>query len=107
LNKAVCRIDEFAYFRKKLYLCGIILRMRVMELTMNIGFGQVVHLLEQMPAKQVAKIRNEFSELYIAEKAKAEITDFQQFLLSAPTMSAEQYSEFNEQREHANLWRTR
>ena len=79
----------------------------IMELTMNIGFGQVIHLLEQMPAKQVAKIRNEFSDLYLVEKAKAEVTDFQHFLLSAPTMSAEQFSSFNEQRQHFNLWRAR
>ena len=76
-----------------------------MELTMNIEFGQIMHLLGQMPAKQVAKIRNEFSELYVAEKAKAEVTDFQQFLLSAPVMSTEQYSNFSEQRQHINSWR--
>ena len=76
-----------------------------MELTMNIGFGQLIHLLEQMPAKQVAKIRYEFSDLDIAKKAKSEVSEFQQFLLSAPTMSAKQHSDFNEQRQHFNLWR--
>ena len=77
-----------------------------MELTMNVGFRQVVHLLGQMPAKQIAKIKNEFSETYIAQKAKTEVSDFQQFLLSAPVMSEEQYADFNNQRKHFNLWRT-
>jgi len=77
-----------------------------MELKMNIEFGQIVHLLGQMPAKQVAKIKNEFSEAYIAQKAKSEVSDFQQFLLSAPVMSNEQYADFNNQRQHFNVWRT-
>ena len=73
---------------------------------MNVGFGQIIHLLNQMPAKQIAKIKYEFSDVYIAEKAKAETTDFQQFLLSAPIMSPEQYTIFNEQRQHFNQWTT-
>ena len=76
-----------------------------MELTMNVEFGQIVHLLGQMPAKQIAKIKNEFSETYIAQKAKAEVSEFQRFLLSAPVMSEEQYANFNNQRQHINLWR--
>ncbi len=78
-----------------------------MELTMHIEFGEVVHLLSQLPAKQIAKIKNEFSDVYIAEKAVDEALDFQRFLLSAPRMSAAQYSEFNEQRHHFGQWRTR
>jgi hypothetical protein len=77
-----------------------------MELTMNVGFGQIIHLLNQMPANQIAKIKYEFPDVYIAEKAKAETTDFQHFLLSAPVMSSEQYSDFSEQRQNFNLWRT-
>ena len=76
-----------------------------MELKMNIEFGQIVHLLGQMPAKQVVKIKNEFSETYIAQKAKSEVSDFQQFLLSAPVMSNEQHADFSNQRQHFNLWR--
>ena len=76
-----------------------------MQLTMSVEFGQVVHLLKQMPAKQIAKIKNEFSEAYIAQKAKTEVSDFQQLLLSAPIMSEEQYADFNSQRQHTNLWR--
>ena len=73
---------------------------------MNIGFGQIIDLLHQMPAKQIAKIKYEFPDVYIAEKAKTEATDFQKFLLCAPIMSSEQYSNFSEQRHHLNLWRT-
>jgi len=77
-----------------------------MELTLNIGFGQIVNLLGQLPANQIAKIKNEFTECDIAEKAKAEISDFRKFILSGPVMSEEQYSDFNQKRKHFNLWRT-
>ena len=77
-----------------------------MELTLNIGFGQIINLINQLPANQIAKIKNEFTEHNIAEKAKTEISDFQKFILSGPVMSEEQYSNFNQERQHFNLWRT-
>jgi len=77
-----------------------------MELTLNLGFGQIVNLLGQLPANQIAKIKNEFTEYDIAEKAKVEISDFQRFILSGPVMSEEQYTDFNLKRQHLNLWRT-
>jgi len=76
-----------------------------MELTMNVEFGQIVRLLGQMPAKQIAKIKNEFPETYIVEKAMAEVSEFQKFILDGPIMSDEQYSNFNRQREHFIAWR--
>ena len=77
-----------------------------MELTLNLGFGQIVNLLNQLPANQIAKIKNEFTEFHVAEKAKAEISDFQKFILAGPVMSEEQYANFNQQRQHFNAWRT-
>ena len=77
-----------------------------MEITLNLAFGQIVNLLSQLPASQIAKIKNEFTEYYIAEKAKTEISDFQKFILTGPVMSDEQYSTFNQQRQHFNAWRT-
>jgi len=76
-----------------------------MELMLNISYAQVANLIRQLLANQIAKITNEFSENYIAKKAKTEISDFQQFILSCPVMSDEQYSSFKQQREHFNVWR--
>jgi len=76
-----------------------------MELTMKVEFGHILHLLGQMPAKQIAKIKNEFPETYIVEKATAEVSDFQKFILDGPVMSDEQYSNFTTQRQHLDLWR--
>ena len=76
-----------------------------MELTLDIGYNQVLHLVNQLPASQIVKIKYELSENTIAKKAKSEISDFQKFILSAPVMSDEQYDSFNQQREHFNQWR--
>jgi len=76
-----------------------------MELTLNIGFGELVGFLNRLPANQIEKIKHEFPEHYIAEKAKAEISSFQKFILDGPVMSDEQYANYNRQREHTIAWR--
>jgi len=77
-----------------------------MELTLNIGFGQIVALLNQLPANQIEKIKHEFMDMSVAEKAKAEISNFQKFILAGPVMSEEQYLKFIQQRQHFSSWRT-
>ena len=44
-----------------------------MELTVDMGIREIVDFLNRLPANQIAKIKNEFSEAYIEEKAKTEI----------------------------------
>jgi len=78
-----------------------------MELTLNIGFGQIVNLINQLPANQIMKIKNELFDTPIAEKAKEEITDFKKFILTGPVMSEEQYLNFKQQRKHLYAWRKR
>ena len=77
-----------------------------MELTLELGYSQIFHLVSQLPANQIAKMRYELSENSIAEKAKEEMSEFQKFILAAPVMSDEQYADFNKQRTHLNQWRT-
>ena len=77
-----------------------------MEIRLELDYSQIFHLVSQLPANQIAKIKHELSEINIAEKAKEEVSDFQQFLLSAPVMSDEQYNDFQQQRKHFNQWRT-
>ena len=78
-----------------------------MELTLDVGFREIVGLLRQLPANQIAKIKNEFSEDYIEEKAKSEISDFRKFILTGPMMSDEQYTDWRQQRKQFNLWRNK
>ena len=76
-----------------------------MKLSLDIGYNQILHLVNQLPANQIAKMKYELSENSITKKAKSEISDFQKFILSAPVMSDEQYANFNQQRQHFNQWR--
>ena len=78
-----------------------------MELTLNVGFREIVGLLRQLPANQIVKIKNEISDNYIEEKAKSEISDFRKFILTGPMMSDDQYTNFCQQRKHFNLWRNK
>ena len=77
-----------------------------MELTLNLGYAQIIDLVRQLPANQIEKIKKELTENFILTKAKSEISDFQQFILAGPVMSDEQYQSFKQQRQQFNLWRT-
>ena len=76
-----------------------------MELTLNIGFGQIVNLINQLPANQIAKIKNEVLDMPIAEKAKGETSKFREFILTGPVMSEEQFLNFKQERKHFRSWR--
>ncbi|MCL2073088.1 MAG: hypothetical protein FWH18_04145 [Marinilabiliaceae bacterium] len=76
-----------------------------MELTLDLAYSQIFNLVSQLPANQKVKIKYELTENSIDEKSEAEMSDFQTFILSAPTMSDEQYSKFKEHRTHFNRWR--
>jgi hypothetical protein len=77
-----------------------------MEMTLQIGYEQIIGLIRQMPANQIARIKTDISDSYVNAKSAADITDFQKFIRSAPVMSNEQYSAFKQQRKHFNQWRT-
>ncbi|MDR2840716.1 MAG: hypothetical protein LBV75_05575 [Paludibacter sp.] len=76
-----------------------------MQLTVNLGYEQIVTLIRQLPANQIEKIKTEFTQDYIKAKAQTEISEFQQFLLSGPVMSNKQYHNFKENRKQFNEWR--
>jgi len=77
-----------------------------MELTLNLGYRQIFHLVSQLPANQIAKIKYEMSENNIVEKAKKEVSDFQKFILGGPIMNDEQYTNYSQQRQYFDQWRT-
>ncbi len=78
-----------------------------MELTVNIGYEQLLYLIKQLPANQISKLKTDLNDNSIVPKSKAEISDFQKFLLQGPVMSKEQYDTFLENRKHYNQWRTK
>jgi len=77
-----------------------------MELTLNIGYDQLLLLVKQLPANQIAKLKTDLDAEYVLLKSRAEITEFQRFLLNGPVMSKEQYNIYLENRKHFTQWRT-
>ena len=78
-----------------------------MKLNIDIQFDELLALLKQLPAAQIAKIRQELSENLVAEKAEEQLDDFKKFLLNGPIMSDEQYKEYLEERKRFKKWRTK
>jgi len=78
-----------------------------MELNLNIEYEQLLFLIKQLPANQIAKLKTEIDDNFILVKSKDEISDFQQFLLNGPVMTEGQYDAFLENRKHFNQWRTK
>ncbi|MCB0397186.1 MAG: hypothetical protein KDD36_11055 [Flavobacteriales bacterium] len=76
-----------------------------MEIKLNIGYKQIMKLIRQMPASQVARLKAELDDKFLAGKSKAEITDLQQMLLEAPVMTDDQYKVFLENRKKFSQWR--
>lgn len=76
-----------------------------MELKINIGYNQVINLIKQLPASQIAKLKAELNDKFLEKKSKTEISEFQKFLLSGPIMTEKQHLVFKENRKQFNRWR--
>jgi hypothetical protein len=78
-----------------------------MDLTVNIGFAEVLKLVKQLPASKIMELQGIINRDFISKKAKQEITSFQEFLLKAPVMSDKQFEQFNENRKTFSQWRAK
>lgn len=87
---------------KNVYFCEI---ETIMESKIKIGFSQLFDAITQLSDSQKERIRvalNREKE----HSSKNDTRAFQNFLLSAPTMDDQQFSEYLENRKNLNLWRT-
>ena len=76
-----------------------------MELTVDLGFEQIVGLIRQLPASQIVKLKAELDNSDITVTSASEIKEFQQFLLCGPVMSDEQFNDYKQHRKQFNVWR--
>lgn len=67
-----------------------------MQLTVNIQYNQLISILKNLPANQLAKVKSEIENIEIVSNTN--ISDFQKFILEGPVMSDEQYNAFKENR---------
>ncbi len=76
-----------------------------MELRLKIGYNQVLDIVKQLPESQIQKLLFDTEKLLEKPKLATERSAFQKKLLSAPTMTDEQYKVFLETRKHFSKWR--
>jgi len=78
-----------------------------MELKIDIAYEQVLDIVKQLPVNQIARLLVDAKNILEKEKSKEHTSDFQQFLLTAPRMSDEQYETFLENRKMWKQWRAK
>ena len=78
-----------------------------MDLTVKIGFDEVLKLVKQLPTSKIKQLQVALNQDFISKKAVQEISSFQSFLLQAPIMNDTQFEEFNENRNNFNKWRVK
>jgi len=78
-----------------------------MEITVDIGYEQLVAAIKKLPAAKIKQLKSALDEDIIREKAIGDISDFQRFLLAAPVMTTEQYEQHQADRKQFDKWRTK
>ena len=78
-----------------------------MEITVDIRYEQLLSAIKKLPAAKVKQLRSVLDDALIKEKASEELSDFQNFLMQAPVMNAEQYDTHLADRKRFNSWRTK
>lgn len=76
-----------------------------MEVKLNLGYNQIISIIKQLPAKDIAKIKNELNA--ISSEPETAKSSLQNLLLSGPLMDDKQLETFIETRESLNKWRTK
>lgn len=71
----------------------------------QITYEQVLKFIQQLPVNKLLQLRSALDAKLDKPKAVQEVSDFQQFLLSAPVMTDDELSEFRENRMYLNQWR--
>lgn len=82
-----------------------------MELTINIGYDQVLKLARQLPYQERKKLTLEIERDLKRKKNKKttandseKINELQRLLLKGPVMSDEQFEDFKKLRKNFNKW---
>lgn len=78
-----------------------------MNVTFETEYLQIMDLVKQLSVNQMEKLIAETKIMLEEETIKNDIPSFQEFLLTAPTMSDQQYELFLENRKTFNQWRTK
>lgn len=75
-----------------------------MEIKLNIGYEQLIAIINQLPTNEVNKLKAEIEKIS-TERNFETIDDLESLIVEGPVMSDEQYNEFEEIRKNFNQWR--
>lgn len=75
-----------------------------MELKIEIGYEQILALIQQLPDSELLKLKIELDKKLEQESLERSKL-LQTMLLNGPTMSDEQYEDFLDFRKNFNEWR--
>ena len=78
-----------------------------MELSLKIGYQQLLQLIQQLPKRQFEQLKKDMTKGQLEPKPKMKKSAFKKFLLNGPVMSDEQLQTFQTNRAHFNQWRTK
>lgn len=78
-----------------------------METTIDIGYEQLLAAIKKLPAAKIKQLKSVLNDDFIEQKASNDLSDFQSFLLKAPTMSVEQFEQHQKDRKNFNSWRVK
>jgi hypothetical protein len=77
-----------------------------MELKLNIEYNELLMLIKQLPAAKIAQLKSDLNSTFKDKSSGNESSEFQNFLLTAPVMTDNEYEQFLENRKQFNEWRT-
>jgi hypothetical protein len=84
-----------------------LVKKKVMQLTVDIPYEQLIDIIRHLPASQIEKLKSDLENTVAIDKVENGKTDFQNFILKGPVMTDEQYSTFKENRKAFNQWRSK
>lgn len=78
-----------------------------MELKIALSYEQILAIVQQLPSSDLSKLYAEIDTFLEKRQKNKDISAFQAFLLTAPTMTDEEYESFVENRKTMNKWRSK
>ncbi|MCP3928442.1 MAG: hypothetical protein GY705_05005 [Bacteroidetes bacterium] len=73
----------------------------------KIRYEDLMNLIKQLPSNQLDKLKSDIVKLIQkTNNTESQPSDFQKFLLSGPTMTDQQFDQFQEKRKQFEIWRT-
>ncbi len=75
-----------------------------MEIKLNIGYEQLIAIINQLPIDEVNKLKKEIDRISNERNVEA-VDDLESLIVNGPVMSDEKYNEFEVNRKNFNQWR--